>query len=375
MGCEQDRFFAQLESVLHRLSTDGSIDNESVRHDLLIRPMLCSPVTLGWAGHEVLPQRSIAVGPQVQRSYYWRGGVPRQKRPDLIIVPYGLDRTIAVVEEKTRQAGIDALNSHLGQLKEYQYLHSCVWGLLTDGEKWTLQRNNEVLHCFSSLLEVKRHLADLQECIGRRAVVQRLLKHGTADLVVARASPMIVIVATATAAAPPSLALDYLRKPSPTGNDLMRGLSLPIRQEGFQCARTALLPEDVQRLVHSMYGSNFMTVLMGVLGYSELSLLSTEQMKRTEYTMQYADLMLKWLHCYHTLDAHLAECLRTGKSAILDLVPLFAGTETPLYGNDVSQATLKEIVDHPMFQYLTSASRENILWRLTGRHGQQTILQ
>lgn len=175
------KFFEGLKRMLDLIHLGH--DNEALRHDLIIYPMLTSPYGLGWFGNELIPQQSLKVNKEVVESYIWRGATPNKKRPDLIIVPCGMSRAIAVVEEKKKQLSIQALERHLGQLTEYQYLHNVVWGLLSDGEGWILKKNNEIHHRFSDLNELEAYFDDLKNCIGRKEVLMRLIKYNTADIV------------------------------------------------------------------------------------------------------------------------------------------------------------------------------------------------
>ena len=178
-----DAFFDKLQKQLEALKSSG-IDNEAMRHDLIIRPFLTNQLGLGWKRTEIQAQQTIEVPEELRESYFWTGAIPKYRRPDLIIVPEGYRKTVAVIEEKQAQKDMNNLKGYLGQLKEYQYLHHAVWGLLTDGEQWMLQKNFELFHAFRSLIELKKNFVDIQNCIGRIALIDRLEKYGTSDLIV-----------------------------------------------------------------------------------------------------------------------------------------------------------------------------------------------
>jgi len=160
-------FFDELQRRLDKLN-ESDTDNEAMRHDLIVRPLLTHPLTLGWGETEVQSQQTIL----------------DRKRPDIIIVPDDYNQAVAVIEEKKKQRNINSLKKHLCQLLNYQGLLDSVWGLLTDGERWILQKNLEPFHTFHSLVELKNNLVDLQLCIGRNILMERLKNHGTADLVI-----------------------------------------------------------------------------------------------------------------------------------------------------------------------------------------------
>lgn len=190
----EDQFFDSLARRLDWLSSTPGADNEATRHDQLIHPILVSPWGLGWRHEDLLSQPVITVPSQVVESHIFRNAIPRSRRPDLLIAPPELGVNVAVVEEKARQHDLLALNDHRLQVTEYQSLFECVWGILSDGEKWIVRRNFERYHEFADLNELKRGIRDLRYCISRTAVIERWREHGTCDLVIlASFSPTDVI--------------------------------------------------------------------------------------------------------------------------------------------------------------------------------------
>ena len=70
---EIERLFDELQSRLDFLR-GGLVDNEAMRHELIVRPILTHPLVLGWAGQELIAQKTIdalqgwSCGRQVARS-------------------------------------------------------------------------------------------------------------------------------------------------------------------------------------------------------------------------------------------------------------------------------------------------------------------
>lgn len=191
MNKDIDNFFDCIQRNIENLHNKPEIDNEAMRHDLIIRPILTNAITLGWQETEIQSQQSIDVPTEIKKSYIWAGAIPQKKRPDMIIVPSGYDQTVVVIEEKQLQRDLKNLKGYLSQLIEYQCLHNVVWGLLTDGEKWILQRNFQVFHTFESIKDLKNNLRDLQACIAKKHLMDRIIKHNTPDLITIISIPYI----------------------------------------------------------------------------------------------------------------------------------------------------------------------------------------
>jgi hypothetical protein len=236
MDTEIDRFFDDLERKLQRLV--NTADSEAMRHDLLVRPFLTNALTLGWDSAEVVPQVTSTLPAEVTESYVWQGAVPRKRRPDIVIVPYGIPDAVAVVEEKARQRSLEALLRHLGQIREYQYVHHVVWGLLTDGEKWIVQKNNETFMVFGSLSELRRGLDDLRACIGRDAILERMRKYGTTDLLIVRPSPTIIVVASPGSVSAPEAMSEFLANVTLTSRDLVLSLCSTFQSDARCCQKS-----------------------------------------------------------------------------------------------------------------------------------------
>lgn len=175
--------FDELDRRLTDLYDRPSRDNEAARHDRLILPILTHPLLLGWDHVDLIAQANVPVPRAVAKSHIFRDSVPRNRRPDILVAPFLPEFNALVVEEKARQASVHYLNDHRLQLHEYQALYECVWGLLTDGERWIVKRGFETFHTFDSLNELRRGLYDLRSSIGKESIIERKIKYGTADLV------------------------------------------------------------------------------------------------------------------------------------------------------------------------------------------------
>ncbi|MEB3120522.1 MAG: hypothetical protein VKL41_04800 [Snowella sp.] len=183
MGTEQE-FFDELKRRVDILHLSPQRDNEASRHDLLIYPLLTSPFGLGWDAKDLVSQSTIKVPREVSSSHIFRNGEPKIRKPDILISPVNLRKNIAVIEEKEFQSSIEKLNNYRLQVAEYQALYECTWGVISDGEKWLLKKNFETFHQFDSLDELRLGMIDLRNCIGKEQVTERLIYHGTCDLVV-----------------------------------------------------------------------------------------------------------------------------------------------------------------------------------------------
>ncbi|MEQ9263133.1 MAG: hypothetical protein RLP14_08235 [Owenweeksia sp.] len=185
------RFFDGIKKKLEYLQVK-ECTNEAIMHDLVVRPILIHPEILQWDSLEVLSQQEINFTDELTKSYIWKNAIPKKRRPDILINPLGYDKEIAVVEEKTIQKSLTKLRNYTPQLMEYMHLYNVVWGILTDGEKWIIKKNQEVFHEFSNLDELQRNLKDLQYCIGKKAISHRLQEYGTTDLVIIKHKSIII---------------------------------------------------------------------------------------------------------------------------------------------------------------------------------------
>jgi len=296
MDTQLDKFFNELQRIAERLMSTE--DNEAIRHDLLVRPILTSPLGLGWEAGEVLSQVNMPVEKLITDSYYWRGAIPRKRRPDIVLVPYNVAHVVGIVEEKKRHARLHELESHTGQLLEYQYLHRCVWGLLTDGEKWILTKNHEIFHRFESLSDLKSRIKDLKHCIGRDAILARIRQFGTTDLVYVRPAHSVLILGFPGAQPSVTNLHDFLKEPSTEGQDLVAYLFRSIRNEVFQ-SLDEMNDLDARSFLASFFGSGFSNYATPVVGFSQLLLEGyADKKEEHEVKADYARAVHRWVEKY-----------------------------------------------------------------------------
>lgn len=176
--------FDELKHRLDALRQHHECDNEATRHDRLVVPFLTHPALLGWEHTDLVAQPTIAVPTPVTQSLIFRHGAPKSRRPYILVTSADYFFNALVVEEKGRQHTLDRLNAHRCQLHEYQALYGCVWGLLTDGDKWILKKGFETFISFDSLDALHDGLQEIQHCIGKQHLLQRKLASGTCDPVI-----------------------------------------------------------------------------------------------------------------------------------------------------------------------------------------------
>ncbi|PSN10625.1 hypothetical protein C7293_27400 [filamentous cyanobacterium CCT1] len=150
----------------------------------MIYPFLTSPFGLAWDPKDLISQSQIKVPTEITDSHIFRNGIPKVRKPDILISPIENKKNIVIIEEKDYQSNIDKLNNYRIQLAEHQALYECIWGVISDGEKWLIKRNLETFNQFNSLEELYRGVSDLRHCIGKEKVIKRLVEYGTTDLVI-----------------------------------------------------------------------------------------------------------------------------------------------------------------------------------------------
>lgn len=184
--------FDELKTRLEFLLANPDRDSEAARHDALIVPFLTSEAGLGWTLLDLVPQQNIIVPDTVGESYIFRNAQPTKRIPDLLIRPADHDIVVAAIEEKEHQPDVKVLNQNHLQLREYQALCECTWGILTDGEKWIIKRNFESWGEFGSIDELEQNLREIREVIGRNAVVARIKSQGSPDLILVQSGPLLM---------------------------------------------------------------------------------------------------------------------------------------------------------------------------------------
>lgn len=366
MSTAIDGFFDKLKKHLDIIN-NSNVDNEAMRHDLLIRPIITSTQMLGWNCGEVISQSTIDVPQNVRNSYYWDRAEPKKRRPDMIISPYGMNKTVAVIEEKKRQASLNALANKIGQLKEYQYLHNAVWGVLTDGEKWILQKNNEIFHTFSTLDDLHKNFEDFIMCIGKEALMERLIKYGTTDIVIVKPFVNMTLVLSLSKLIPKSSIDDYLMIDSVECIDFLSDIHVGWRNVILNQSHD-IVSSDMYELVRNVW-DNFLADLSHVLiGYKELILedLLLNTGKKTDPIVYknreiYRKLLDKWITFYPRISKLTAD-INAGTIWQVDkIMEMYAESGYPLLLSENCSATfLIDIIENRSFNRLPRLSREHI---------------
>lgn len=155
-------------------------------------PLITSPFGLGWNHEELVPQVNLQLPSGLIDSHVFRGAKPKSRKPDILISPIAdgvpENKFVVAIEEKKRQSNVASLKQHNLQLVEYQAVSECVWGILTDGERWVIKRHLETYAEFESLDDFRRNLPDIQQCIGRAPLLDRVRKQNSSDFIIVRPS-------------------------------------------------------------------------------------------------------------------------------------------------------------------------------------------
>ena len=222
MGAEVDRFFDNLERKAEHLSKTAG--NEAMQYNLIIRPFLTSALTLGWTSAGIAPQTASTLQEEIIPSNLGHGAIQKNLSPNVLIVPFGIPKDVALAVLNARIRGLKDLFRNLLMVKEYQYVHSAVWSLIIDGNKWVLQKNNKTCMTFNSLGELKKGLDDFRDCISLEAIVKRMIRFGTIDLLIVRPSSAIIVIASPERAYPPEAMSDFITDAKITSRDLILNL-------------------------------------------------------------------------------------------------------------------------------------------------------
>lgn len=187
-----DKFFDGLKLSLELLSNNPEFDNEASRHDKLIFPMLTNELALGWGINDIWAQKTILVPIELTNEYTFSGGIPKSKRPDLIIKPFESSVYATVIEEKSRQENIKKLGNYNNQLLDYLGLFKCTWGILTDGEKWIIKKGFEDYLICTNFYELQKSFKDFQYVLSRSNMIDRYNLTKSFDLIYFRNQPTII---------------------------------------------------------------------------------------------------------------------------------------------------------------------------------------
>ena len=179
---EENRFFDDLLRN-YKVIINSPFDSEAFRHELLIVPFLNSKHGLGWKKEELIPQVNIVVSENIRGSYFWKNGMPKKRIPDITVIPNLIKKPIISIEEKKHVKSLSELLKHLFQLKEYQLLQGTVWGILTNGEKWILQRNLETILTINGIGELRDKTEEFKYYVGSDEVLNRFKKTKLTDVI------------------------------------------------------------------------------------------------------------------------------------------------------------------------------------------------
>lgn len=178
-----DIFFDSLKRNLDVLLKNPEFDNEASRHDKLIFPILNNEFSLGWNQDDIWAQKTILVPNELKDEYTFSGGIPKSKRPDLVIKPFSYSEYATIVEEKSHQKSIENLKGYNNQLIDYLGLFKCSWGILTDGEKWIIKKGFEDHMVFNNLNELRKNLRDFKEVLSKDKMIERYKNNKSFDLI------------------------------------------------------------------------------------------------------------------------------------------------------------------------------------------------
>jgi hypothetical protein len=360
MAYEVDSLFEELAKRLDFIQ-NSSYDNEAMRHELFVRPILTDPLILGWAGPELVEQETISLPSQVGPRTAHEHLTPTKRRADIVIIPYGLPEAIAVVEEKRRQKTLDALRRHVPQLREYQYLHHTIWGLLTDGEKWILLRNDQEFHVFANLSDMKNHLRDFQECIGKDAVIKRIMEKGTNDLLITACTPHVRGVVAARQWMPALGLQAFLMIPSSEGIDTVYHLSIRLGEKGYQLFNLARnIHADWKTLADVLFVETLACASSGYTSDAEFLLMKDPEPRLANDVRQlkdyakgeYWDVTNHWIEVYTLLNHAYRQWAEKWDFSLDDLLEMCVQTGTAVHEQSLSKECLDRIRNHPKYNHI-----------------------
>ncbi|MCM0084467.1 hypothetical protein L4X63_23085 [Geomonas sp. Red32] len=344
------QFFDSLKRNLDLI--DPKFDNEALRHDLIIHPILTSPDGLGWYNPEVIPQLNTAIYKELKESYVWKGAQPVRRRPDLVIVPLGMNNPVAIVEEKKRQIDISALKRHVGQVTEYQCLHNAVWGLLSDGEKWVLKKNNQIFHTFANLTELEKNFDDFKNCIGRVAIMSRLVEYNTSDLVIVAPARQDIFLCSLDIYSCSSMSLSTFFSNSPAAaTDLMIFLGKAnedIAAHGLDTLKVIDCEQLWKYLMLHTIALPIRKVALYKAGLELDKLFKTTSFRDPEI---YVD---EWRKFQHDMSV-LSKQIRSGAVSADDIIDVALKHDTVVVADDLPENIRTKIKNHALFGNLPNS--------------------
>lgn len=348
------------EELRRRIDTISEVhDNEAMRHDLIIYPLLTSPYGLEWDGCEVVPQKNLPLNRELTSSYIWKNAIPKKRRPDIVIVPYGIDQSVAVIEEKKKQSDINKLKMHLPQLGEYQQLESVVWGVLTDGERWILRRNNEIYASFASISELEKSFEEMKRCIGKKYVLQRLIKYGTSDLVFIKPSPTLFVVCEALPKLFPMSLENYLIETPNVATNLVMFQRDELSDQYFNLN---INDQDEAKLVYGIYYeiNNTAALLDGVVR-STCEITPYPEWFIQDKVSSISKLGKKWSKMYPESNKLFNNIIYDRNNLLDQVMSYLVITDSIMLGGFIEEGIIDAVIAHPLFKKVSSITRSEIL--------------
>ena len=244
---------------------------------------------------------------------------------------------------------MSALRRHIGQLRQYQYLHDTVWGLLTDGERWILLRNDQEVHVFANLREMRSHLRDFQECVGRDAMSRRLgATEGREVLIVSGTEYVRDVVAPHEWTEALSLQA-FLMLPTPVGLDATLHLTIQLSEKGYKLfnlasgkrSDPACLGEAL--FMNALIGAHADILLHGgAMAREDADPADVDKLKGG-----YPDAARHWVRTYTLLNDAYTHWTRDLKMDFDNLIELCVGTNATVHKDYLTPNALAYIRQHP----------------------------
>jgi hypothetical protein len=167
-----------LDSLRRRIEhVPAPLDNEAWRREFVINPILQHPLLFGFEPAEIGAEIAYSLSPYERDRLAARfGDVPHSVRPDYIIVPADPATVAAVVEAKRRQPDVASHLRHASQLLLEQAVSGAPWGILTDGERWTVFRDDEPIVHADSLEDFAMSVQVFKRLVGRAALIDQVTR-------------------------------------------------------------------------------------------------------------------------------------------------------------------------------------------------------
>jgi hypothetical protein len=186
----QDNLQSLIDELARRIEKlPAQVDNEAWRREFLINPILTSPFALGFLPSEIGAEISYPVSDiEFERIFKQFGLTKKRIRPDYVIIPADQQMVAAVVEAKERHSSLESHLRHSTQVVVEQFISHAPWGILTDGERWTVFRGDESILHLDSLEDIRRGMADLRQLIGSQSIRHQLIHKPTLTMILLSSS-------------------------------------------------------------------------------------------------------------------------------------------------------------------------------------------